>query len=783
MDEQINIPDKNSINAEEGQNNEQKPENENIPEKEEKGQEQKEEIQKKENEINDKNDNIQENQEEIKKEDKKENEDKKLDVIEKKEEKEEEKKEEEKKEEEKKEEKEEGKEEEEEEKEDFTNEYIIRCEKCLSVPIINIDHSTYKIHCQCENNHIKTDIHISQALEEAKKISLKKCSSCGETSEEDNFICIQCLKVFCLDGGCKKKHSKENPSHKLINVNNLDSTCLEHTTSISKYCKDCKKNICVKCQRSTHEGHSFLDLGEILPLNEEIEAGKKLYKIKRDNLIKLKGSLNEWLKELNKKINNIIESIDAEILINKNILKSFRTELMNYQMIENFNYFSSKRNVEAYSSNELMSFIKEPSFLHQTFFITQVISKQDQQIKINPKKETPGYIVNNKTNTNNNTTNTNSNNNKTAINKNVSHTMIDDKSKEKERASTNTNYRSAKSLPGSQSQKTTDKNYYWKLNETKNTNVSKKLFKCNIDITEKTYSGIIDNKGIIFLGGDSCLNIYRFDSKVGKIEKEFTIKGLDGQVKTITELKDDYLLVGTGNDTIKIIEFLGNKKYRIHQEIRNYDKNSIYKVIELSNYYLVSCDERNIILLKPLKNNYYEIDQQISLNSPTCCVLEIGQGLIAASHVVLNKISFYEFKDQKLNLKKEIENIESTVNNNILSNMNDDFFCSVSKKLVYIFSIKNLELVKKVDLLLESISLFPISCGMILFCHNQEKEEGTNDYKLSLKTFDERNKELFDVDEAIVSKNMEKKDEIFYINFFDPNYMIIVSEKNIGFWG
>ena len=766
MDEQINIQDKNSINAEIDNNNEQKPEN--IPENVEKVQEQKEEIQKNENEINDKNDNIQENQNEIKKEDKKENEDKKLDVIEK---------------------KEEGKEEEEKE-EDTTNEYIIRCEKCLLVPIINIDHTTYKIHYECENKHIKSDINIAQALKETKKISLKKCSSCGETSEEDNFICIQCLKVFCLDGGCKKKHSKENPSHKLININNLDSTCLEHNTSISKYCKDCKKNICVKCQRSSHEGHSFLDLGEILPLNDEIEAGKKLYKTKRDNLVKLKESLKEWLKELNKKINIIMESIDAEILINKNILKSFRTELMNYQMIENFNYFSSKKNIESFSSTVLMSFIKEPSFFNQTLFIAQAISKQEQPIKINTKKETSENIGNNNNKTNKNynksytnINNNNNDNNKIPAQKNLLPTILDEKDKGIERARIYTNYRNRKALPVSQPQKINDKNYYWNLNETKNTNVSKKLFKTNIEITENTYSGIIDNKGIIFLGGDSCLNIYRFDPKLGKIEKEFTIKGLDGQVKTITELKDNYLLVGTSNDTIKILEFLGNKKYRIHQEIRNYDKNSIYKVIELSNYYLVSCDERNIILLKPIKNNYFEIVQKISLNTPTCCILEIKPGLIAATHVVLSKISFYEFKDMKLNLKKEIENIDSTVNNNIMANMNDDFFCSVSKKLVYIFSSKNLELVKKVDLLLESISLFPISCGMILFCHNEEKDEGKNDYKLSLKTFDEKNKTLFNVDEVIVNKNMDKKDEIFYINFFDPNYMIIVSEKNIGFWG
>ena len=122
-----------------------------------------------------------------------------------------------------------------------TDEYIIRCEKCLLIPIITIDQNTYTIHCECENKHIQPDVSICKALNDSKKISFKKCSKCEEISEEDNYICIQCLKVFCLDGGCKKKHMKENPTHKLIEVKNIDSTCLEHLTSFSKYCKDCKK--------------------------------------------------------------------------------------------------------------------------------------------------------------------------------------------------------------------------------------------------------------------------------------------------------------------------------------------------------------------------------------------------------------------------------------------------------------------------------------------------------------------------------------------------------------
>lgn len=48
-----------------------------------------------------------------------------------------------------------------------------------------------------------------------------------------------------------KKHAKEQPNHKLININNLDNSCLEHSTSFSKYCKDCKKYMCKMPKRNS----------------------------------------------------------------------------------------------------------------------------------------------------------------------------------------------------------------------------------------------------------------------------------------------------------------------------------------------------------------------------------------------------------------------------------------------------------------------------------------------------------------------------------------------------
>ena len=687
--------------------------------------------------------------------------------------------------------KEEKEEEELEEKEEPTNEYIIRCDKCFLVPLIKIDHTTYKIHSQCENNHIKSDISIAQALNESKKISMKVCSNCNEKSEEDNYFCLQCQKVFCLDGGCKKKHSKEQPSHKLININTLDYTCFEHSTSFSKYCSDCKKNICIKCQRVSHGEHQLIDLGEILPLNDEIEKAKKLFELKKRKLLELKKIVNEWLKELNEKINCLLDSIDAEIIINRNILKNFKNDLMNYQMIENFHYFSDKDSLNFYTNKELMSLLGEKSWLHQTFLITQILNNLSQPIKINEenskevKTPTPNGTVKNISPTKIPKNKTFNNVNYDFLTKSNTIRYSDNKEFDKKTNSILANKLKAVktfSAPISLTPQNLEKDYYWTLNECKYVNVTKKAFKSNLEITENIYSALIDNKGIIFLGGDSCLNIYRFDLKTNKIEKEFTVKGLDGAVNTINEIKENYLIVGTRNGTIKIIEFLGNKKYRINQEIRNQDKDSIYKIIELSNYYLMSCDEKNIILFQP-KKNFYNICQEINLNTPTCCIAEIQKGIIAATHVVLKKISFYEIDKGKLNLKKEIENIDSTVNNNTIAIINDFTFCSVSQKNVYIYDSEKLELIKKVEIKNDTINLFPISFGMVLFCHYKENDNKKFDYILSLKTFDERNKNLLDIDQNIVNKNKDDEENIFYVNFFEPNSMIFISRKNISFWG
>jgi hypothetical protein len=85
-----------------------------------------------------------------------------------------------------------------------------------------------------------------------------------------------------------------------------------------------------------------------------------------------------------------------------------------------------------------------------------------------------------------------------------------DKDKEKNNSSNEILLKSSKTLPAPlllNNVNINGKEFYWSLNEIKNKKISRKNIKLNINIKEKIYSGLIDNKGIIFLGGDSCLYI------------------------------------------------------------------------------------------------------------------------------------------------------------------------------------------------------------------------------------------------------------------------------------
>ena len=66
---------------------------------------------------------------------------------------------------------------------------------------------------------------------------------------------------LCPD--CKIKHDKE---HKIINYSENNYICDKHYEKYTKYCSECKSNICIECEKE-HKGHKGIYYGEILPDN------------------------------------------------------------------------------------------------------------------------------------------------------------------------------------------------------------------------------------------------------------------------------------------------------------------------------------------------------------------------------------------------------------------------------------------------------------------------------------------------------------------------------------
>ena len=60
---------------------------------------------------------------------------------------------------------------------------------------------------------------------------------------------------------CKLNH---DTNHSIINYDKKNYVCPGHNCFYIKYCHQCKKNICMHCEKN-HKNHDMIYLGDILP--------------------------------------------------------------------------------------------------------------------------------------------------------------------------------------------------------------------------------------------------------------------------------------------------------------------------------------------------------------------------------------------------------------------------------------------------------------------------------------------------------------------------------------
>ena len=101
-----------------------------------------------------------------------------------------------------------------------------------------------------KNNHDINNI-LFHNFEGTQKTDLSKiiCNNCKENNRnniynKEFYKCFECEMDLCPL--CKSIHNKK---HKIIDYNLKNFKCKNHMISFVKYCKDCKLNVCLKCEK------------------------------------------------------------------------------------------------------------------------------------------------------------------------------------------------------------------------------------------------------------------------------------------------------------------------------------------------------------------------------------------------------------------------------------------------------------------------------------------------------------------------------------------------------
>ena len=214
------------------------------------------------------------------------------------------------------------------EKNSIDNKYYIpscRNKECDGHLKISIDEEKFIINGICQKNkeHIFNNLYF-ETFERfyLKENIIQKCFKCYKNLETKNkYECKKCEKIYCSECFIFDEHIKEN----LKNLKLLTNRCPNDENILTFYCLDCKEKICSICfkinkEKSRHRNHKVINILDIIPSKSQLELLKEKIIEKSNSFDSLINSLDEWQKELNKKIERIKQNLKNEIRIIISIL-------------------------------------------------------------------------------------------------------------------------------------------------------------------------------------------------------------------------------------------------------------------------------------------------------------------------------------------------------------------------------------------------------------------------------------------------------------------------------
>ena len=263
---------------------------------------------------------------------------------------------------------------------------------------------------------------------------------------QNGYFCHKCSSLIQILSINKKNNNiefectnKNNPHRESINIekylsirnrnvniiNENGDICDEHKEKFTSFCFECKKQLCIKCQKNgIHISHKKVNLIEIEPTQEELTIFKKIIdyynsyinNLKKRNynndflrfskdLEELEKNKNVELKELkNKKINEIdkqknseLEKIKKEYLANLGLMKEkYKKEMLKIknEYIMNNNRIINEHKLKK-DKIELIYLIKNSKLNQMIYF-----KKKEFHLKFQKKNDELPEKINNAKNLN-----------------------------------------------------------------------------------------------------------------------------------------------------------------------------------------------------------------------------------------------------------------------------------------------------------------------------------------------------------------------------------------------
>ena len=214
------------------------------------------------------------------------------------------------------------------------------CDGILKIQI----NDNFTIDYECDKNeaHKGKNIYFKTfELFYLKEKDISKCSKCNLELENDyHYICKKCDGIYCPNCILFEKHIKDDIKNLIID----NKKCKIHHKELSRYCINCKQNLCnycIKFDNNPHEDHVIKNLYTFMPSTQKIRDLNQKIKNKSLYYDKIIYSLNIWQREFNNKIEELKKNLIKEIDFYKKMTSNFNPFFLNYTYYWNFYYLNN----------------------------------------------------------------------------------------------------------------------------------------------------------------------------------------------------------------------------------------------------------------------------------------------------------------------------------------------------------------------------------------------------------------------------------------------------------